>query len=463
MDLQMAKSRETVKEEPLEAPGPNGQFILGSSRDFQRDPLGFISRMAEEYGDVAKYHLGNVTFNQVVHPDGVQRMLQENNHNYIKGDLFDILREVAGEGLFTSEGSHWLRQRRLMQPSFHRQRIAGFGAMMSGQTLEMLERWERAADRAQSLDINQEMSDLTMAIITQTMFGTQVETEPHTISQAIAHLLAYLNFRFEYPFYPGMRVPTLRNLQARKSLSVIDELVFGIIETRRRSGVETDDLLAMLMDAQDEETGESMTDRQLRDEVLTIFVAGHETTAAALTWTFYLLSRNPETEARLHAELDRTLGGRPPAMEDLPALKYTRMVIDETLRLYPPAWITSRSCVEGDEICGYHIPAGDIVAVSPYVTHRMPEFWPDPERFDPERFNPDLPADRPRYAYFPFGGGPHQCIGSNFALAEAVLILAAIAQRYRLRLIPDHVVIPSPQLTLRPRGGMPMEVKRYSP
>jgi cytochrome P450 len=439
-------------------PGPKGIPILGNSRDFQRDPLEFITQVAARYGDVARYRLGNVSFNQVVHPDGAQRILQDNNRNYVKGKLFNIIRDIGGDGLFTSQDDHWLRQRRLMQPAFHRQRIAGFGDIMTGQTLELLESWRHRIESVGSLDINQEMSDLTMAIITKTMFGVGVAADTHAISQAVDHLLGYMNFRFEYPFYPGLRVPTLRNLQARRSLALLDELVYQIIEKRRHSQGEHDDLLAMLMNARDEETNEAMDDRQLRDEVISIFVAGHETTAAALTWTFYLLAENGAAEARLHAELDTVLEGRPPTMGDVPDLKYTRMVIDESMRLYPPAWITSRTCVEEDVICGYRIPAGDIAAVSPYVTHRLQEYWPDPERFDPERFNPDRPVDRPRYAYFPFGGGPHKCIGNTFALVEATLLLATIAQRYRLAIHAGHSVVPSPQLTLRPLGGLPMIV-----
>ncbi|MDX1435540.1 MAG: cytochrome P450 [Anaerolineales bacterium] len=452
----MAEKETYITNLQQRVPGPKGIPFLGSSRDFQRDPLGFITRMAREYGEVSLFRLGNLNFHQVAHPEGIQHVLQENNRNFVKGKLFQIIREVGGDGLFTSEGDHWLRQRRLMQPAFHRQRIAGFGETMVHQAQRMLDRWSRADATRSTLDINQEMSDLTMEIITETMFGTQVEADTHAISRAVSHLLSYLNFRFEYPFYPGMRVPTVRNLQARRSLALLDQLVYGMIDKRRRNPDGHDDLLSLLMDARDEDTGEAMTDLQLRDEVITVFVAGHETTAAALTWTFYLLSENQDAEARLHGELEEALGGQPPDMAALPDLKYTRMVIDESMRLYPPAWITNRTCVEDDVVCGYRIPAGDITTLSPYVTHRLERYWPDPERFDPERFNPDTPADRPRYAYFPFGGGPHQCIGNSFALVEATLILAAVAQRFRLRLQPGYEVVPDPQVTLRPRGGMPM-------
>jgi cytochrome P450 len=449
-------SAETVR-------GPAGKPLLGNTLQFQRDPLGFLQRMAADYGDVARYRLGNVTFHQVNHPDGAQRILQDNHHNYIKGELFDILRQFAGNGLFTSEGELWLRQRRLMQPAFHRRRIACFGEIMTGRTLDMLACWERRPDPGQPRDIAEEMTGLTMAVIAETMFSAHVEQDVQRVSQAIDVLLAEINFRFQVPFYPSLRWPTLRNRRSLAAMRTVDAVVQGMIDQRRRSGEDRDDLLAMLMEATDEETGQGMSDKQLRDEVVTIFVAGHETTAVALTWAFGLLAQHPDAEARLHAEVDAVLAGRPPAVADVPNLRYTRMVIDETLRLYPPAWITNREAVADDVVCGYRIPAGAVVAISPYVLHRLPAWWRDPERFDSERFAADAPHERPRFAYMPFGGGPHQCIGNSFALLEATLILAAVAQRFHLRLPAGAVVTPKPQSTLRPAGGMPMllEARRY--
>jgi cytochrome P450 len=436
--------------------GPAGNALLGNTLQFQRDPLGFLMRAAAGYGDVARYRLGNITFHQVNHPDGVQRVLQDNHHNYIKGDLFDIIRQLAGGGLFTSEGELWLRQRRLMQPAFHRSRIAGFGEIMTGRTLDMLAQWQQRADPGQPLDVAEELTGLTMAIISETMFGARLEADTRAIGQAIDLLLADINFRFQIPFYPSLRWPTLRNRRALAAMRTVDDVVLGIVDQRRRGGEERDDLLGMLMEARDEETGQGMAGKQLRDEVVTIFVAGHETTAVALTWAFYLLSQHPDMEARLHAELAEVLDGRTPGVADVPNLRFTRMVIDETLRLYPPAWITNRQAVAEDEVCGYRIPAGAVVGISPYVMHHLPAYWPDPERFDPQRFAPDAAQERPRFAYMPFGGGPHQCIGNSFALLEATLILSTVAQRYRLRLPAGAVVTPKPQSTLRPAGGMAM-------
>ncbi|MDP3767798.1 MAG: cytochrome P450, partial [Dehalococcoidia bacterium] len=256
--------------------------------------------------------------------------------------------------------------------------------------------------------------------------------------------------------------PTPTNLRFRRAMRTLDDIVYGMIEARRNNGADKDDLLSMLLEARDEETGEGMSDKQLRDEVFTMFTAGHETTAAALAWTWYLLSQHPEAEGRLHNELGSVLSGRTPGLDDLQRLPYTRMVIEETLRLYPPVWSIGRMALREDTVLGYRIPAKGQVLLSSYVTHRHPEFWDEPERFDPERFAPERAASRPRYAYFPFGGGPRQCIGNEFAMMEAQLALATLAQRYRLRLVPGQVVEPEPAVTLRPRHGVMVTVEARS-
>ncbi len=444
----------------VSAPGPRGNFLFGNMFDFQRDPLAFLRQVADQFGDVAHYRIANINFYQVNHPDGIQRVLQENNHNYIKGDYWDIIRQVGGLGLFTSEGSLWLRQRRLMQPGFHRQRIAGFAEIMTGRTLQMLEGWEKAAQAGKAIDISHEFTDLTMKIITEAMFGTRLDEETTAITEAITLLLDDMNFRFEVPFYPGFGVPTLRNRRALAALKVVDSVVYGFIEKRRKSGEQKDDLLGMLMAARDEETGQAMPDKQLRDEVVTIFVAGHETTAVLMTWLFQILAQQPEWEQRLAAETNGVLNGRLPGFGDAAAFPTLRLAIDETLRLYPPVWMTNRVAVAEDVVCGKRIPSGAIVGIPAYVIHRLPAYWPDPERFDPYRFTPENSANRPRYAYLPFGGGPHQCIGNNFALLEAQMIYATIAQRYRLQLQSNHAQALKPSLTLRPQHEVWMKVER---
>lgn len=440
------------------AGGPAGNFLLGSTLDFMRDPLDFLQRTADQHGAVARYRIANLTIFQVNHPDGVQRILQENNHNYLKGDYWDIIRQVGGDGLFTSEGAFWLRQRRLMQPAFHRQRIAGFASLITRLTEEMLARWQTYTRSQQPLDVSQEFTDLTMKVITEAMFSTRMDEDTRAISQAITLLLEDMNFRFELPLYPKLYVPTPRNLRARRALQVVDRVVYRIIQERRTSSKPKNDLLGMLMEARDEDTGEAMTDRQLRDEVITIFVAGHETTAVLLTWLFHALSSRPEIEQRLHAEASQALGGRLPEFADLTSFPYLRLTIDETLRYFPPVWVTNREVIQDDVLCGCRIPSGSIVLVAPYVIHRLPAYWENPERFDPERFTPERSAGRPRFAYLPFGGGPHQCIGNNFALAEAQLIFTTLIQRYRLAAAPDHKVEMQPTVTLRPKAGLWMLV-----
>jgi cytochrome P450 len=367
---------------------------------------------------------------------------------------------VLGESLLTVDGSPWLRRRRLMQPAFHRDRIRGFTAVMLEAAERTSARWEAAARSGEPVDMAAEMSRLALDVVTPCLFGADVDVDAAVVNAAVGAVSA--------AFVRGLRSPlTLLALwlerpigPTRRPTAVLDRIVRGIIAARRGRPDERDDLLGMLMAARDAETGAPLTDRELRNEVLTLFTAGHETTANALAWTWSLLAQHPEVEARLHAHLDAVLGGRAPVAEDLPALDYVRMVLDESMRLFPPAWGTSRNPVEDDVIGGFRIPAGSLVLLSPYLTHRHPEHWPNPEAFDPERFRAERSRGRHRFAYFPFGGGPHQCIGESFALTEATLVLAALAQRWSARLVPGHVPTPEPLVTLRPRGGLPMTLAR---
>jgi cytochrome P450 len=453
MDSVSARSSKTP-------PGPRGHWLLGSMPEFLADNLGFITRVAREYGDVARYRMAHMSWYQVNHPDGIARILQENWRNYGKGALtLGVLRPVAGNGLLLSEGAFWLRQRRLMQPTFNHRNVAAFGEMMVEATCRMLDRWQRYP-AGELVDILQEMSHLTLDIVSQALFSTRVGDEAGAIGQAVTTLVEDIGYRFEVPFYPPPAVPTPRNLRRRAALAALDRTVYGIIAARRSGETAGDDLLGLLMGVRDEQSGAAMGDKQLRDELITLFIAGHETTALTLSWAWHLLAEHPQQAARLHAELANALGERAPTIADLPNLPYSRMVIEETLRLFPPAWVTNRQAVEDDEICGYRIPAGAIVMISPYVVHRHTAYWDNPEAFDPERFTPERSANRPHYAYFPFGGGPRQCIGKGFALMEAQLILATLAQRCRLRHVPGHQVEPQALMTLRPRGGLPMTVEQ---
>ena len=433
-------------------PGPGGYRLIADAHRILRAPLQFLTELTRTYGDIAFVRFLVWPVYMVNHPDFIKQVLQEHHRIYNK-DNFDyrLLRPLLGNGLLTNAGASWLHQRRLIQPTFHRQRLAAFGSLMTGATEAMLVRWERYAERGGVLDVADEMMRLTLRIIGQALFSLDLSAQATTVRQALRSANDYLSAPF-----PPLFVPTPRNRRLQATLRRLDALVYDLITARRQSQQDLPDLLSVLLEVRDEETGEGMSDRQVRDEVITLLLAGHETTAVALSWTWYLLAQNRECEQRLHAEVDAVLGGRLPTVEDLPALPYCRMVIEEAMRLYPPAWSFSRNAVVQDELGGYPISPGSMILLCPYTTHRHPAFWEQPEVFDPLRFTPERVAARPYYAYFPFGGGPRLCIGSAFAMMEAHLILATVAQRYRLCLETDVRVEPEPLITLRPRGGLPM-------
>ena len=340
------------------------------------------------------------------------------------------LKPLPGQGLVTNDGEAWLQQRRLMQPAFYRKRLAAFGTLMTDATVTMLDQWQRLAERDQPLDVAAEMLRLTLRIAGQALFNIDLSDESHTVGQAVATVNKLLSEYLTAPF-PPLSIPTPRSRRLQAARRTLDQVVHDIIVQRRQQHADTGDLLSMLLLTRDEATGQGMNEQQIRDEVMTLLIAGHETVATALIWTWYLLSQHPH-------------------------------VTQEVLRLYPPAWIFGRKAIADDEIGGYVIPAGSMIVLSPYMTHRHPAFWEHAEVFDPKRFAPDQAAGRPRYAYFPFGGGPRVCIGNNFALMETQLVLATIAQHYQLRLVPGHPVEPEAFLSLRPRSGLPMTLHRIS-
>ncbi len=443
-------------------PGPPGN-LLGHVTAVERDPLRFLTDCERTYGNVVKLRFLLWPAYLVTHPDHVKQVLQDHHAQYDKNTVdWKLLKPALGDSLLTTDGAPWLRQRRLMQPAFHRQRIAGFAAVMAAEAEAMLARWDSRGADAGPLDVALEMSRITMDIVTRCLFGATVDAD----AAAVAGAVGAVNRSFiERGFGSAALWALLTGRPSRAMrapLTTLHAVVDRLVASRGREPDRHDDLLSMLLDARDEETGTGMDARQLRNEVLTLFVAGHETTSNALAWTWYLLARHPEVERRLRAELDGVLGGRCPGFEDVQRLPYTRMVLDEAMRLYPPAWGTSRNAAVEDEIGGFRIRKGGLVLLSPWVTHRRPDLWEDPERFDPERFTAERSAGRPRFAHFPFGAGPHLCIGSAFALTEAVLVLAATAQRYRLELVRDAEVVPEALVTLRPRGGLPMLTRRVA-
>ena len=439
------------------APGPPGRFLVGHLPEMRRDVLRLLLDSAIRYGDVVRLKAGPLVVHLLSHPDHIKHVLQDHRDNYQKttrGDAY--IAAVVGQSLLTTNGDDWQERRRQIQPAFHHERIAAFLPVMSEAVAGMLERWEATVAQAGTLDVASEMMRVTYAIVGKTLFGGDLGREAEAVEQAMTVVIGHTYGRLERVFSLPAIVPTPENRRFRAALRTLDEIVYRVIRARRRDGGEQADLLGMLMHMPDSETGEGMSDRQVRNEALTLLSAGHETTANALTWMWYLLSRHPEVEGRLHAELAAVLGGRPPSLADLLRLRYTTMVIKEAMRLYPPIWIMERKVISDDEIGGYHIPAGSEVTISPYVMHRHPAFWDDPARFDPERFAEGGSAGRGRYTYLPFGGGPRLCIGHHFAMLEAQVITAMMAQAYRLRLVPGHPVEPRPWITLRPRHGLLM-------
>ncbi len=439
-------------------PGPRSLSPLGSASAIARDTQRFARDMWLQYGDVVRFRFLFWPAYSLYHPDHLKYILQDNHRNYNKQfPMLKTVRPLFGNGLFTNDGDSWLHQRRLMQPSFHHRRIASFATIMTDATLTMLERWQGTGE--QPLDISLEMMRLTQSIAGLALFNLDLSNEVDTVGRTFSTILPLL-LKYSLVPFPPLWVPTPRNRRIQVGIETLNNVVYGLIAERRKGardpGSDVGDLLSMLLNARDEETGEGMSDQQLRDEVMTLLIAGYETTSLALTWTWYLLSQHPEVEQRLYAELDTVLGGQTATADPLNDLPYTRMVVQETLRLYPPAIGFTRHAIADDEIGGYPVPANSIIFMTPYYTHRHPMFWEDPERFDPERFTPERSVGRPRFAYAPFGGGPRQCIGNTFAMMEAQLVLATVAQRYQLRLVPNHPVEPQVVFTVRPHYGLPM-------
>ena len=447
------------KSERTLPPGPNGLPVVGVAPKVLKDAMGFFLRAFQQYGDVVYFPVGAKKFYMLSHPDHVQYILQENNRNYHKASTYNKLKPLLGNGLVTSDGAYWLRQRRLIQPAFHRKRLAALASVMTDCATNLLDRWQSAADKDQPLDVADEFMRVTLDVVSQTMFSMSAAGSADEIRRNLPIILERTNEGF-WEVVDMAWLPTPRNRQYQKALSKLDAVIYGIIKQRHQSNENFDDLLTMLLESADAETGERMTDVQLRDEIITIYLAGHETIANALSWGWYLLAQHPEVVSKLRAEADAVLQGRVPTADDVVNLKYARMVIDEVLRVYPSSWGIARTPLEVDKISGYCIPPGVVVVLSPYITHRHPAFWDEPEKFDPERFAPEHSAKRHPFAYFPFGGGPRLCIGNNFALMEATLILAMIVQRYELLLVADQVIEPQPVVTLRPRYGIQMLVRR---
>jgi cytochrome P450 len=443
-------------------PGPRGWPILGMLPAIRRDPVGVFMRGALQFGDVVYFRIGARRGYLLTNPEDVRHVLQDNARNYHKSPLYDKLRLFLGNGLLTSEDDLWLRQRRIAQPAFHRHRVTALAGVMAEAARDAAARWQPFAAAGEPVDVDEEMMRLTRTVVVRALLGADLGPFTSTIDHAWTIVNQHVGESF-WSLGVTEGWPTRKNRRFQAARAVLRGAVDHVITERRRNPSDSADLLSMLMSARDEETGEAMTDEQLRVEVTTFLLAGQETTSLALTWAWYLLSENPQARQRLEDELDVVLDGRPPEYPDLANLPYLRMVIDEAMRLYPPAWGFSRQALADDRLGGFLLPRGWLAFVIPYVLHRLPAFWTDPDAFDPERFSPARSGDRPKFAYIPFGAGPRQCIGNQFALIETQLIVATLAQAYRLQVVPRHSAEPWPLITLRPRYGMPMIIERRTP
>ena len=430
--------------------------IVGNALSFLRDPLAFLRAMPAKYGDVVRVALGPMEVTLVSHPDLVEDILVTRNKLWQKDSFMQNLRPLLGEGLLSSEGDFWRRQRRLAQPAFHRDRIAAYAGIMVEYTTRLAATWRDGQVR----DIHKDMMRLTLEIVAKTLFGADVGDHAEEVGEALECILTVFSdpLQMFIPFYKQLPLPSRRRFD--RAVKKLDAIIYAVIEHRRKSGAaESVDLLSMLLHAQDED-GSRMSDKQLRDECMTLFLAGHETTALALSWTWLLLSQHPEVDAKLARELHAVLGDRPATLADVPKLQYASHVVAESLRMYPPAWSMGREAKEDVVVGGYRIPRGSQVWFAPWPIQRDARWFPRPDEFRPERWEGDFAKSLHKYAYFPFGGGPRFCIGQAFAQMEAVLLLATLARAFRAEVLPKPAAIPQPSVTLRPKNGLRVRLHR---
>lgn len=451
-------------------PGPAGHWLLGSLPEFRRDTLGTMTKWVRRYGDAVRFpYFWRYHAYLFCHPQHNRRILEENFENYTKlpNPLNSLLVPVVGYSLLTSDGQLWAKLRRLSEPAFHRERIGALDTTMTAAAARRMAQWHAHAESGKPLDVAEEMTALALEIAGKTLLSVDLTREASTVGQAFTSVSRQFHDFAFHPLGPLLVkvgwLPATRRFE--RNIAHLDRVVYEIIAERRAvraDGNDDDgepDLLDLLMDARDEETGETLSDSQLRNETLTLLMGGQEPPANLLTWTLYLVSQHPHVRARLEQEVDDILDSRPPTAADVHDLSYTNMVLEEAMRLYPPTYAMTRSAQQSDVVGGYHVQAGANVTISPYLTHRHPQFWDDPATFDPQRFTPEQKAKRPPYAYIPFSDGPRRCIGERLGEIEAVLVLAMVTQRFRLQLMPGHSVEPEPLITLRPRNGLPMRVQ----
>jgi cytochrome P450 len=437
-------------------PGPPQHWLWGNLPEFRRDMLAFYTRMAREYGDISAFRFGPRKLLLLNHPDLIEQVLVTDNRLYTKHFGLRLLRPTLGNGLILSESDFWLRQRRLVQPAFSKQRIESYGSIFVDHTERMLSAWRDGERR----DLHRDMMKLTLGIVAKTLLDVDAGDESDLVSEAADAIMVDFNSRFLSAWPPPFWLPVPRNLALKRQVRRLDAIILKVIGQRRAERRDHGDLLSLLVEARDESDRQGMTDRQLRDEVMTMFLAGHETTANALSWTWYLLAKHPHVEACLHGELESVLAGRAPTAADVPRLPYAEQVILEAMRLYPPAYVIGRQPIDDCSIGGYHVPAGTSVLISQWVLHRDPRNFDRPDEFDPDRWKDGLIRRLPKFTYMPFGGGPRTCIGNSFAMLEAILAVATMASRFHMRLVPEAAVAPWASITLRPRNGLHVVVQR---
>lgn len=443
---------------------PPGEPFWGNVRLTTRDPLPYYSLVREKYGDYIKFSVFPAPFTfswyHLTHPSAAEQILQKHQQKYAKGEVFlSSVRLMAGENLFSAEGDSWLRRRRLYQPVFHRNAITRFSNTIASRCDELLIKLHNLHSDT-VIDLHKELVALTLKIVSQALFSSDLGEDAPRFTAALRTVLKFVNYKMNnYPFTPPLWLPLTRNLQYKEAHAVLISTVKRMIAARRsRTGAH--DMLDILMQARDEETGLGFSEEDVANEAIILLIAGHDTVAAALTWTFYLLAQNPSEDAKFYDELQGALHGAVPDVEAVEKLPYTRMIFDESMRLYPPAWGQPRQALAEDVIDGYYIPEKAVISLAQWVTHRHPEFWDQPDRFWPERFAPGNAVSRPKFAYFPFGGGSRVCIGQFFGLLEGVMVLATIGQQFAFQLATNKPVVPDATFTLIPKDGLPVRVRK---
>ncbi|MCB9233159.1 MAG: cytochrome P450 [Bacteroidia bacterium] len=439
-------------------PRHKGLGPLGNVRQIAKGMLPFLRRSREELGDLFAVDPPFKRLVIVSDPEIAKYVLQENNKNYLKSFGYKILRLFLGNGLLTNEGDDWRRQRRLAQPAFYKQALANLVADMADESMKIAQRWAEMAKNGVELDVDREMNEVTLRIVARSLFGADVGGKIEEISEAITTLNKFAMKRITNPFPLPTWFPNKTRKLFLKSSGALDKIIYDIIADRRRRGIEQHDLTGLLMAATYEETGEHMNDLQLRDELMTIFVAGHETTANAMAWAMYSVAQNPEIAQKIRQEAHEVLADRSPGFEDVRNLQYSLQVIEESMRMFPPAWVIGRKNIEADQFGEYHIPPNTNILVSVYEIHHHPKLWDSPETFNPDHFSPEKRKNIGKYAYFPFGGGPRLCIGNTFALMEMQILLSCILREVNLEVVEGHPVELEPIITLRPKHGIKLRL-----